>query len=68
MILGLVVVVVVVAPPLPLDAVPFESVRFPPSSPSTVKCPHGFLIVLEPRQIPWHESATVSIVMLVEAG
>ena len=61
------VVVVVVAPPLPLLAMPFESARFLPSSPSTVKCPHEFLIELDPRRIPVDESATVSIVMLVEA-
>ena len=61
-----VVVVVVAPPPRPL-AMPFESVRFRLSSLSTIKCPHGFLIGLDPRRIRMGESAIVLIVMLVEA-
>ena len=59
-------VVVVAPPPRPL-AMPFEFVRFRPSSLSTIKCPHGFLIGLDPRRIRMGESAIVSIVMLVES-
>ena len=61
-----VVVVVVAPPPRPL-AMPFESVRFHPSSLSTIKFPHGFLIGLDPRRIRMGESAIVLIVKLVEA-